>query len=238
MNRDDYPQRRLQRQRWLKRPSVFIAATLVIWTGAAPSLLNFFDDLNVLLRILFIILRNLVIKIGAKLPWLPLILLWVFIIIRFQKAIDTVASCRASGFVKIHPFSAGREILFVVWIVPNNTTIFLQELRFVNWVERRNYVFLPVLSKLPQTQNFWVEAKGADSALLRSCCMIRRCWYWTSRLALAYGLKWWNRTVIMVSHDTNLVRRVGGDCFALMEDGGKLQRTTNGIDSYLKAFTL
>mmetsp|Transcript_5064 Transcript_5064/g.6696 ORF Transcript_5064/g.6696 Transcript_5064/m.6696 type:complete len:308 (+) Transcript_5064:77-1000(+) len=56
--------------------------------------------------------------------------------------------------------------------------------------------------------------------------------------ALSYGLNNWNGTVILVSHDVNLIRTVGGSCFVIMEEEGKIRRITNGIDSYLKSFRL
>lgn len=73
--------------------------------------------------------------------------------------------------------------------------------------------------------------------------------------ALIYGLQHWNGTVILVSHDANLIRSVCdssdatsvicGDaaatestacCYVLMENEGKLRRLEGGIDSYLKSF--
>ncbi|KAL3786819.1 hypothetical protein HJC23_008093 [Cyclotella cryptica] len=50
--------------------------------------------------------------------------------------------------------------------------------------------------------------------------------------ALIYGLKQWNGTVILASHDANLMRCIGGECFVLFN--GKLQRVNGGIDSYLR----
>jgi ATPase subunit of ABC transporter with duplicated ATPase domains len=50
--------------------------------------------------------------------------------------------------------------------------------------------------------------------------------------ALIYGLKQWNGTVILASHDANLMRSIGGECFVLFN--GKLQRVNGGIDSYLR----
>uniref|UniRef100_A0A7S4N6T8 ABC transporter domain-containing protein n=1 Tax=Odontella aurita TaxID=265563 RepID=A0A7S4N6T8_9STRA len=54
--------------------------------------------------------------------------------------------------------------------------------------------------------------------------------------AIIYGIKKWNGTVIMASHDTNLIRSIGGDCYVLLESEGKLRRVVGGIDAYLKAF--
>ena len=56
--------------------------------------------------------------------------------------------------------------------------------------------------------------------------------------ALIYGLKKWSGTLIMVSHDANLIRSLGGDCYVIMEEEGKLRRIHGGVDSYLKAFEL
>jgi ATP-binding cassette subfamily F protein 3 len=52
--------------------------------------------------------------------------------------------------------------------------------------------------------------------------------------ALIHGLKAWNGTVVLASHDANLIRSIGGDCFVLFD--GKLQRVGGGIDSYLALF--
>lgn len=54
--------------------------------------------------------------------------------------------------------------------------------------------------------------------------------------ALVCGLKQWNGTVIMVSHDANFVRSMDARCFVLSLREGKLLRVEFGIDSYLKAF--
>ena len=51
--------------------------------------------------------------------------------------------------------------------------------------------------------------------------------------ALAYGLKAWNGTVVMVSHDVHLIRLLEGTCYVLMDMEGKLRRLEGGIDSYL-----
>jgi ATP-binding cassette, subfamily F, member 3 len=54
--------------------------------------------------------------------------------------------------------------------------------------------------------------------------------------ALIYGLTHWNGTVILVSHDFNLIRSLECKCYALMEKEGKVRYIPNGIDSYLKSF--
>ena len=51
--------------------------------------------------------------------------------------------------------------------------------------------------------------------------------------ALAYGLKAWNGTVVMVSHDVHLIRLLEGTCYVLSEAEGKLRRLEGGIDSFL-----
>jgi ATPase subunit of ABC transporter with duplicated ATPase domains len=51
--------------------------------------------------------------------------------------------------------------------------------------------------------------------------------------ALAYGLKAWNGTVVMVSHDVHLIRLLEGTCHVLSEAEGKLRRLEGGIDSFL-----
>lgn len=56
--------------------------------------------------------------------------------------------------------------------------------------------------------------------------------------ALVYGLKHWNGTLIMVSHDANFIRSLGGMCYVIMKDEGKIRRIPDGIDSYLKTFRL
>lgn len=54
--------------------------------------------------------------------------------------------------------------------------------------------------------------------------------------ALVYGLSHWNGTVVMVSHDTNFIRSLDAQCYALMADEGKLRRVDGGIDTYLRSF--
>lgn len=56
--------------------------------------------------------------------------------------------------------------------------------------------------------------------------------------ALVYGLKRWNGTVIMVSHDANFIRSLGGTCYVIMKEEGKIRRIPDGIDSYLKTFRI
>lgn len=56
--------------------------------------------------------------------------------------------------------------------------------------------------------------------------------------ALIYGLKQWNGTLVVVSHDANFVRSLGGTCYVIMEAEGKVRRIPLGVDSYLKTFTL
>jgi ATPase subunit of ABC transporter with duplicated ATPase domains len=56
--------------------------------------------------------------------------------------------------------------------------------------------------------------------------------------ALIYGLNKWTGTIIMTSHDTNLIRSVGdpNECYVLFD--GMLRRIEGGIDRYLQiAFT-
>ena len=56
--------------------------------------------------------------------------------------------------------------------------------------------------------------------------------------ALIYGLKRWNGTLVLVSHDANFVRSLGGTCYVIMKEEGKIRRIPQGVDSYLKTFTL
>lgn len=56
--------------------------------------------------------------------------------------------------------------------------------------------------------------------------------------ALIYGLKKWEGTLVMVSHDANFVRSLEGICFVLCQPDGKVLRVPNGIDYYLKSFKL
>jgi ATPase subunit of ABC transporter with duplicated ATPase domains len=54
--------------------------------------------------------------------------------------------------------------------------------------------------------------------------------------ALIYGLRGWNGTVVISSHDANFVRSVEAQCYALVANEGKLRRVDGGIDEYLRAF--
>ena len=54
--------------------------------------------------------------------------------------------------------------------------------------------------------------------------------------ALIHGLQQWNGTVIMVSHDTNVIRSLEAQCAVLIEKEGKLRRIDGTIDQYLKTF--
>jgi ATP-binding cassette subfamily F protein 3 len=56
--------------------------------------------------------------------------------------------------------------------------------------------------------------------------------------ALVYGLKKWNGTLIMVSHDANFIRSLDGNCYVIIKEEGKIRRIPGGIDSYLKTFRL
>ena len=51
--------------------------------------------------------------------------------------------------------------------------------------------------------------------------------------ALIYGLNKWKGTLVLASHDANLIRSIGADTFVLFN--GSLRRV-DGIDSYLKIF--
>mmetsp|Transcript_19846 Transcript_19846/g.42698 ORF Transcript_19846/g.42698 Transcript_19846/m.42698 type:complete len:680 (-) Transcript_19846:21-2060(-) len=52
--------------------------------------------------------------------------------------------------------------------------------------------------------------------------------------ALIYGLNQWNGTVVLASHDANLIRSIGGETMVLYD--GKLRRI-DGVDKYLQIFT-
>ncbi len=56
-----------------------------------------------------------------------------------------------------------------------------------------------------------------------------------SVLALIYGLRRWDGTIVIVSHNANLIREIGGDKYVLYD--GKLLWLDGGIDAYLKDFT-
>ena len=55
--------------------------------------------------------------------------------------------------------------------------------------------------------------------------------------ALAYGIKHWNGTVLLVSHDVYLVHQLEAKCYVLMNEG-KLKYVQGGIDSYLRSVSL
>lgn len=54
--------------------------------------------------------------------------------------------------------------------------------------------------------------------------------------AMIHGLKQWNGTLVLVSHDANFVRSLDAKCHVIVEHEGKLRRVDGGIDSYLKFF--
>ena len=54
--------------------------------------------------------------------------------------------------------------------------------------------------------------------------------------ALLYGLTQWNGTVVMVSHDANLIRCLKGRCYVILEEEGKVRTIANGIDFYVRSF--
>ena len=54
--------------------------------------------------------------------------------------------------------------------------------------------------------------------------------------ALIYGLRQWNGTVVMVSHDINLIRSLDTECAVLVEEEGKLRRVDGSVDNYLRTF--
>jgi ATP-binding cassette, subfamily F, member 3 len=56
--------------------------------------------------------------------------------------------------------------------------------------------------------------------------------------ALVYGLKKWEGTLIMVSHDANFIRTLEGTCFVICQPEGKVLRVPGGIDFYLKSIKL
>ena len=53
--------------------------------------------------------------------------------------------------------------------------------------------------------------------------------------ALIYGLKQWNGTIVIVSHDANLIRELGGTCYIVLERQKRVLRLIGGIDAYLRA---
>ena len=54
--------------------------------------------------------------------------------------------------------------------------------------------------------------------------------------ALIYGLKQWNGTFVLVSHDANLIREIGGTCYIVKQR--RVLRMIGGIDAYVKALQL
>ena len=55
--------------------------------------------------------------------------------------------------------------------------------------------------------------------------------------ALVYGLRHWNGTVIMTSHDAHFLRQLEiVKCYVLVAAEGKLRRVEGGIDAYLRSF--
>lgn len=56
--------------------------------------------------------------------------------------------------------------------------------------------------------------------------------------ALIYGLKQWNGTTVMVSHDANFIRSLEGQCYVIMPEEGKLRSVRGGIDFYLSSFQI
>jgi len=55
--------------------------------------------------------------------------------------------------------------------------------------------------------------------------------------ALVYGLRRWNGTTVLISHDAHFVRALQAQCYVLMPSEGKLRRVEGGgIDAYLRSF--
>lgn len=55
--------------------------------------------------------------------------------------------------------------------------------------------------------------------------------------ALIHGLQQWkDGTVVMISHDINVIRSLEAECAVLVESEGKLRRIDGTIDQYLKTF--
>jgi ATP-binding cassette, subfamily F, member 3 len=54
--------------------------------------------------------------------------------------------------------------------------------------------------------------------------------------ALIFGLKHWNGTLVLVSHDANFLRSLEGNCYVIMQEEGKIRKIQDRIDSYLKTF--
>lgn len=57
-----------------------------------------------------------------------------------------------------------------------------------------------------------------------------------SVLALIRGLRTWQGTLVVVSHDTFLLRELEASCWALVPEEGKLRRVTGGVDEYVRSF--
>ena len=55
--------------------------------------------------------------------------------------------------------------------------------------------------------------------------------------ALAFGLMQWKGSIIVVSHDANLLRTLGGTCYVILDEKKKIFRVKGGIDSYLRSFS-
>jgi len=58
----------------------------------------------------------------------------------------------------------------------------------------------------------------------------------SSVLALVRGLREWEGTVVLVSHDTFLLRELEAMCWALVPEEGKLRRVIGGIEEYVRSF--
>jgi ATP-binding cassette subfamily F protein 3 len=58
----------------------------------------------------------------------------------------------------------------------------------------------------------------------------------TSVEALIAGLRAWRGTTVLVSHDTNLLRELEAQCWAMVPQQGKLRRVQGGIDEYVRSF--
>mmetsp|Transcript_12438 Transcript_12438/g.25131 ORF Transcript_12438/g.25131 Transcript_12438/m.25131 type:complete len:282 (+) Transcript_12438:219-1064(+) len=58
-----------------------------------------------------------------------------------------------------------------------------------------------------------------------------------SVLALVKGLREWEGTVVLVSHDTFLLRELEALCWALVPEEGKLRRVTGGMEEYVRSFS-
>ena len=54
--------------------------------------------------------------------------------------------------------------------------------------------------------------------------------------AFMEGVKHWNGTMVMVSHDANLIRSLDAQCYVLASQEGKLRRVEGGIEAHLKTF--